>query len=184
MGTVATAGQAIAIGGVPDAESIATNFVLAGGFEVLGEATSVASRRLQSVGKSPQSIKPEAPIPPPTGGVAPTTTAASDPVPPETRTLWRGVKRTSPAYDQATKGVAKPRGGHSDPYEHNAIGDTESIFTSWTTQKMMARVHAQEGGVLLQAEIPEPRCVASPDVFNEGEVLVTGEVSGARVIHQ
>ncbi|MDT7726088.1 MAG: hypothetical protein QOI21_2664 [Actinomycetota bacterium] len=48
--------------------------------------------------------------------------------------LYRGVRHghdQPDAYENAQKGIAVPRGGHSDPGLHNAI-DTHSIFTSWT----------------------------------------------------
>ncbi|MCA9676578.1 MAG: hypothetical protein KC464_16215 [Myxococcales bacterium] len=63
---------------------------------------------------------------------------------------------------------------------HN-LGDTESEFTSSTTDKGTARVHAGEDGVVLEAEVPVSRTVASPDIYTEGEVLVRGAVTGAMV---
>jgi hypothetical protein len=64
--------------------------------------------------------------------------------------------------------------------EHN-MGDTRSVYTSWTTDPALATERAGPGGVVLQQTFPASRLVTSPDLFGEGEVLVTGPVRGASV---
>lgn len=49
----------------------------------------------------------------------------------ETINLFRGVNSSSPAFKNATKGVAVPKGGNATPEAHNS-GNTNSNFTSWT----------------------------------------------------
>jgi hypothetical protein len=96
--------------------------------------------------------------------------------------LYRGVSDGHPAAADAAQGTARPRGGHSNPDKHND-GDTESIFTSWTTDESVATTHADkyrgEGGTVLSKEIPNDRLVRSPDNHTESEVLVVGDVTGA-----
>lgn len=101
----------------------------------------------------------------------------------ETTTLYRGVKNTHPGFQEAVQGVARPRQpltGHADPTRHN-LGDTRSKFVSFTTDRNVARQFAGKEGVVLEARVPRSRTVASPDFFNENEVLVLGDVSGAKV---
>jgi len=60
-------------------------------------------------------------------------------------TLYRGVHGKHPDLHNAVNGMAVPRGldfGHNNPIEHNR-GDNNSIFTSWTTTKSMARYFHQ-----------------------------------------
>jgi RHS repeat-associated protein len=82
----------------------------------------------------------------------------------------------------ATLGTAIPRGGHSSPERHNG-GDTDSIFTSWTTDQQVAEAEASFPfrGVVLTKKFPASRLVASPDEYDESEVLVIGPVTGASV---
>lgn len=101
-------------------------------------------------------------------------------------TLWRGV-RPNPnhpeQFDLALQGIARPRGGHADPFLHNR-GNTQSIFTSWTTKSSQATQYARLNGaegVVMEARIPRSQVHWSPDLYLEGEQLVTGEVTGARV---
>ena len=70
---------------------------------------------------------------------------------------------------------------HSSPYQHNS-GNTQSVFTSWTTDPGMAHAHAMPGGVVLKKTVPTSSLIESPDIFNESEVLLEGIVSGAEVI--
>jgi len=86
-------------------------------------------------------------------------------------------------YELATRGIAIPRGGHDDPDLHNG-GDTESIYTSWTSREHVAeRFAVQRGsGVVLDQWFPRSRLRRSlHDVHDEGEVLVIGPVMGAGV---
>lgn len=96
------------------------------------------------------------------------------------QTLYRGVWDDHPAFQDALEGSANPRGGSATPLEHN-LGDTRSIHTAWTTDPALAAERAGPGGVVLQQTFPASRLVRSPDLFGEGEVLVTGPVRGAFV---
>lgn len=108
--------------------------------------------------------------------------------PEKTRRLYRGVNVDSPAYPLAQRGIAIPRGGHDSPDEHNG-GNTDSIFTSWTTNWNVAESAALDShfgngqGVVLTARIPVSRIVKSVDVKEEDEVLVTGPVTDAKVTY-
>ncbi|MDQ0781251.1 hypothetical protein [Chryseobacterium sp. W4I1] len=101
---------------------------------------------------------------------------------PEQRiTLYRGVCVGHYDYKNAIKGMAVPLGGHSDPGLHN-WGDTESVFTSWTTNINVARRFANKngsGGVILSKEFPIHQIIPSPDESNEQEILIRGIVTGA-----
>jgi RHS repeat-associated protein len=103
-------------------------------------------------------------------------------------TLWRGVPKDHPKYSFAQKGIAQPFGGHSDPDNHN-LGDTYSVFTSWTLRKNEAKRFATRNniidGIILEKEftIPDKRLYVSPDSFGEQEILVRGSVFGAKVIY-
>ncbi|WP_430382954.1 putative T7SS-secreted protein [Streptomyces sp. P10-4] len=91
-------------------------------------------------------------------------------------------------YEDATRGIAKPHGGHSDPQSHVG-GDTDSIFTSWTTYyEDMALEESYKGngpGIVLR--IPNSDGVGYSRVpgvsfpYDEGEVLIRGAVTGAEV---
>jgi hypothetical protein len=100
--------------------------------------------------------------------------------------LYRGVPAKHPGHPFALLGAAFPiggHGGHDDAERHNR-GDTNSIFTSWTTDPAVAaRMASSEGsgGVVLFKNIPRAQTVPSPDLFNEREVLVVGPVTGAHV---
>ena len=105
-------------------------------------------------------------------------------------TLYRGVSEGSIVpgqYEQALLGNAFPIGGHSDPVLHSA-GNTNSIFTSWTTSPAIAKEFAtqlESNGVVLQAAFPISRTI-SPNTRTarqEKEVLVIGPVTGASVRH-
>jgi len=98
--------------------------------------------------------------------------------------LFRGIGEGHPGFDDALRGVARPRGGFSSALLHN-LGDTRSPFTSWTTDADVARRFAGERGLLLR--IPNGpgggyRMVPSPDLFGESEILIEGTVRGAEVL--
>jgi hypothetical protein len=97
-------------------------------------------------------------------------------------TLWRGICSGHPNYEIAKQGKAKPRGGHNDPKKHN-LGDTQSIFTSWTRNPEIAKVYAKNSGIILEKDFPDPlnQLIFSDDVFYEDEVLVIGIVENAKV---
>ncbi|BDO42095.1 hypothetical protein CELD12_15850 [Cellulomonas sp. NTE-D12] len=101
--------------------------------------------------------------------------------------LYRGLAADHPGLQDAAKGIAEPRGGHASPSLHNG-GNTLSEFTSWTTDESIARDIASEGngpGVVMRianADDAGFSRVASPDVYNESEVLIKGRVTGADVL--
>ena len=109
--------------------------------------------------------------------------------------LYRGVNSTSPGYENALEGIAKPRGGSASPLEHNTV-TTESNYTSWTSNMSVAEnfgLRTSGEGVVLTAEIPNSQLVQSPNlksvnliqspgtIVSESETLVRGSVSGANV---
>jgi len=99
-------------------------------------------------------------------------------------TVFRGVKSSHARFQEALKGVAKPRSpilGHTDPVRHN-LGDTRSKFVSLTTKPEVAKRFARGDGVILKSRVQKSKLVPSPDVFDEGEVLLRGEIKDAQVI--
>ncbi|MFJ2198766.1 putative T7SS-secreted protein [Streptomyces violaceusniger] len=105
----------------------------------------------------------------------------------EAEYLYRGVPNGHYKYDEAKQGRAVPLGGHSDPERHNG-GNTNSEFTSWTTDFDGVAVDAADelgpGGIVMRipkSSIPDSRIVESPDIYDESEILIRGEVSGAQV---
>lgn len=105
----------------------------------------------------------------------------------DTPYLYRGLAADHPALGDAANGIARPRGGHSNPELHNG-GNTMSEFTSWTTEESIARDIAAEAngpGTVLRipnADGPGYVRVPSPDVYGESEVLIRGPVTGAGVL--
>lgn len=98
----------------------------------------------------------------------------------EGTTLYRGVNNEHPGFQDALEGTANPRGGSADPLSHN-LGDTRSEFTSWTTDRGVAKEFADEGGVILEKSFKPSEMIRSPDRFGESEVLIKGPVTGAKV---
>ncbi|MFD5629974.1 DUF6531 domain-containing protein [Streptomyces sp. NPDC127072] len=109
--------------------------------------------------------------------------------------LYRGVSTESPAYDNAVRGIAKPRGGSASMETHHD-GNTDSIYTSWTTSKQTALSYARgaaEGqnnlpGVILQVKLPlgqpvYPSIMFSTELWESNENLVEGIVRSAKVFH-
>ncbi|GGS95685.1 hypothetical protein GCM10010270_79580 [Streptomyces violaceus] len=107
--------------------------------------------------------------------------------------LYRGVSVESPAFDNATRGIAIPRGGTASMLTHHD-GNTNSIYTSWTTSKQTALQYARgaaEGrrdlpGAILQVKLPlgqpvYPSFMISDDLWEGNENLVEGIVQGAKV---
>ena len=98
---------------------------------------------------------------------------------------YRGIAEGHTYYQEALRGIARPRGGHATPAQHNE-GFTESEFTSWTTSYQAARRKALESdmnghGIILQKDFDEAQLTASPDVYGESEFLIYGLVIGAVV---
>jgi hypothetical protein len=99
--------------------------------------------------------------------------------------LYRGVHSTHPGFADAQQGIAVPRGGPATAYEHNALNDTQSEFTSWSTSRDVAEGFRDGSGVILRidrAAISSSRLVESPDIYDELEVLVRGAITGATVL--
>jgi hypothetical protein len=97
--------------------------------------------------------------------------------------IYRGVSQYHPGLLDALQGTARPRGGHSSPARHNR-SDTNSEFTSWTTNKTAAENYAiinGPGGRLLHKRVKPTDLIKSPDDYNESEVLLKGIVKGANV---
>jgi len=109
-------------------------------------------------------------------------------VPAEDTLLYRGVaRRTSkgepnPAYEPATNGEAYPRNpnSHIDVYSHN-LENTDSKWTSWTTNRSVAVESAKSDGVVLENVFQPSEMTWSPDAFDEDEILIEGPVTGATV---
>ena len=103
----------------------------------------------------------------------------------ECETLYRGVSRDHPGYDNALKGEAVPRGGPNNALQHQA-GLTDSPFTSWSSDPSVADRFAGNDGIIRQKEF-DP----SADYFwrmpnsgyGEEEVLIEGPVTGAGIYH-
>jgi hypothetical protein len=88
--------------------------------------------------------------------------------------LYRGVAETHPGYENALEGIAEPRGGPASALEHN-LGNTDSPFTSWTTDPEIAQQFAGPDGVIMRIPIAAGegyQLVTSPNLFSEAEVLV------------
>ncbi|MGP3633505.1 RHS repeat-associated core domain-containing protein [Streptomyces sp. 24-1644] len=109
--------------------------------------------------------------------------------------LYRGVSTQSPAYADAARGIATPRGGPASMQTHHD-GNTKSIYTSWTTTRETALRYARgaaEGrrdlpGVILQVKLPlgqpvYPSIMFSSNLWEGTENLVEGMVQGAKVWH-
>lgn len=97
--------------------------------------------------------------------------------------VYRGVAVSHPGFGAALVGTASPRGGIATRAEHN-LGNTESQYTSWTTDRHVAERWAGPGGALMEIDLAEVagRWALSPDVFWESEILIQGSVTGARVL--
>ena len=97
-------------------------------------------------------------------------------------TLYRGVAKINEGFDNALKGNAVPRGGHSDPELHNH-GDTGSEFTSWSYSRKIAEAWGRvggQGGVVMEKDFDKSEIVKSIDGHNEAEALIRGPVTGAK----
>lgn len=105
-------------------------------------------------------------------------------------TLYRGVSANHPDYKNALNGMAVPAMlmpvGHNSAELHNA-GNNNSIFTSWSVFKTVANYHASKNapyaGLVLMKRFRISQTVPSANQFgDEGEVLVPGIVTGAKVM--
>ena len=98
-------------------------------------------------------------------------------------TLYRGVSENHAKFKDALKGIVRPRGGDRTRSQHN-MGDTRSIYTSWSTERWVAEDRALENakrGVVLEKKFKISELETSPDFSAESEKLVVGDVSDAKV---
>lgn len=101
-------------------------------------------------------------------------------------TLYRRVHGKHPDLKNAKLGMAVPRGlvdGHGDPFEHN-MGNNNSIFISWTTNKLVVIRFAGRrgyGGVVLTKKFKINLTIPSVDKHHQQELLVPGVVTGVKV---
>ncbi|WP_331725784.1 hypothetical protein OG264_38940 (plasmid) [Streptomyces xanthophaeus] len=105
--------------------------------------------------------------------------------------LYRGVPNEHPKYDDALRGRAVPKGGHSDPGRH-AGGNTDSEFTSWTHDYEDVALDAAEelgpGGIVMRiphSSVPAGRDVrihgTEHEVYEESEHALRGVIEGAEI---
>jgi len=111
----------------------------------------------------------------------------------ETQYRYRGYHAKHPSLHHARQGlvISGNPNGTVTPEIHNRGGQSEnSPFTSWTTNREIARDYAQrngKGGLVLRVPVQGPKegdswsWEYSPDVYGEGEILLRGERSGATV---
>ena len=104
-------------------------------------------------------------------------------------TLYRGGASDSPAYENALNGIANPRGGSATALEHS-LGNTESDFTSWTSDPDVALKFATgnfttSGVVLTNTFAPGVANPVAPNVeaiMGESEYLVSGYTYGSSTL--
>ncbi|MFN4001059.1 RHS repeat-associated core domain-containing protein [Microcella sp.] len=163
--------------------SITTSGAGASAITAVRTGISNVLNRTPSFRPAPAPVRPQ--VAPGGGAVRPGVASSTATLQEAGETLYRGVPFGHAGYDDAVHGVARPRGGHADPALHNG-GDTNSQFTSWTTSRSIAEEIANEGngpGVLLELDpvaIDPRRLLASPDIYDEAEVLIRGLVDGAK----
>ncbi|MEU3998664.1 polymorphic toxin-type HINT domain-containing protein [Streptomyces fungicidicus] len=109
-------------------------------------------------------------------------------------TVYRGVSEVTgrgdpnPGFDDAVEGIARPRGGDATPERHHH-GNTDSDYTSWTTDPaaaIRAATRGGNGGVVLRGTIPSGRTHVhvndqpwvDEDWRFEFEVIIQGEMRG------
>ena len=103
----------------------------------------------------------------------------------ERETLYRGVSRDHPGYDNALQGEAFPRGGPSSALQHQT-GRTDSPFTSWSSDPSVAAGFAGNEGVIMQKEFDPAAAYfwkMPSGGYGEQEVLIEGPVTGAGIYH-
>jgi len=100
--------------------------------------------------------------------------------------LFRGVAKGHPGYDNALQGIANPRGGSESALGH-ITGNTDSPYTSWTSDPSVAARFAKSDGVVLSRAfrlsdlLPSSSVPGAPD-YGESEYLFKGSVSDAIVV--
>jgi hypothetical protein len=110
------------------------------------------------------------------------------------------VNESHVKYSDALKGHAIPNKGTASPLTHNTQSTLKSPYTSWTTNKEVAKNFATRpngSGVVLTKNFAKSKLVQSPDTkqiqlrhlpgkpfVKESEVLIKGKVKGAKVEHQ
>ncbi|MFG1892294.1 polymorphic toxin-type HINT domain-containing protein [Micromonospora sp. NPDC049051] len=112
--------------------------------------------------------------------------------PPENDGEWffRGVDEHHRSYATQHGGTVAPVGGHNDPVRHND-NDTDSVFTSWTSNRSTAERHAKllsgRGAVLMVRRGTTGPIIDMAfmdlDKWGESEVLIQGVVNVQRHYH-
>ena len=180
-GKVFFAGESAVVGGVGGAAAKG-EVVVKGAEELAQGGAKTAEEAAAAAPKVPASPKPMESSPPGAQSAAATKGETDEAV-----TVYRGVASDHPGYSDALNGNATPRGGPSTPAQHN-LGETDSPYTSWTTNKATAETKAtttqdqaaRTNGVVLQDQVPKSQLVKSPDLAQEHEVLRQGPVTGAK----
>ena len=98
-------------------------------------------------------------------------------------TVYRGVRPSHPGFKNATKGIAKPQRpitGHTNAFEHNRF-NTKSKFTSWTTNRNIAKRFSGSDGIILEQSVPSNIIISSPDKFLEHEILLKGTIKNSKI---
>jgi hypothetical protein len=103
--------------------------------------------------------------------------------------MYRGISENHPGYKNALLGIAEPRWGVATPEQH-VLGDTQSMFTSWTLDVNVAKnfatfdedIFAPTAGVYLAKTFSNSDLVVPAKGFaSESERLVYGPITGATV---
>lgn len=85
------------------------------------------------------------------------------------------------SYLNAKQGIVIPRGwpnGHNDPEAH-VLGNTNSVFTSWSSDPRVARIYAGSGGVFLTGRFRRSEIINMSHLAgDEQEMLIVGPRSG------
>jgi len=102
----------------------------------------------------------------------------------DTIILYRGVSGNHVKFKEALKGIVRPKGGDKTASQHNR-GETDSIYTSWSTERWVAEDWAltdnPKQAVILEKEFKISELVYSPDFSFESEKLIIGEILYAKV---
>jgi hypothetical protein len=104
--------------------------------------------------------------------------------------IYRGIPIGHPGYTNAMMGISAPMGGNNKAWQHRE-GQTNSPFTSWTTNLSVAYRYATTGfygpcdGVILvkKVNLNNDRFVdmekePGGNAYNESEILIKGLMNG------
>ncbi len=108
------------------------------------------------------------------------------------QTVYRGIAYGHPGYDNALKGIAEPRGGTNNLASHTG-GQTNSPYTSWTTDRMVAQDFAMNGngvgegngpGIVLSYDLKnvDDFRIFDSSLYEENELTILGSIFDAKVI--